>query len=68
MTATTVPADTIPLPDRRSAAEGAGQELAALIAMTRQFTPAQWAARTECPAWTAPPTWPAPWRRRSGRR
>lgn len=53
MTATTVPADTIPLPDRRSAAEGAGQELAALIAMTRQFTPAQWAARTECPAWTA---------------
>jgi len=53
MTATTVRADTIPLPDRQAAAEAGRLELSALIAMARRFTPAQWAARTECPAWSA---------------
>lgn len=45
-------AATIALPDRRRAAELAGQELAALIAMARQFTPEHWAAPTDCTEWT----------------
>lgn len=45
-------AAAIALPDRRRAAELAGQELAALIAMARQFTPEHWAAPTDCSEWT----------------
>ena len=52
MTMSPTVAATVALPDRRRAAELAGQELSALIAMARQFTPEQWAAPTACTEWT----------------